>query len=306
LPRAGATDPARMRLRRALDLVDKLLADREPGAQDRLASAVDPEARVGMHGGFFLGYLLDMTIDADSEIITAVNVLPGNGPEAADAITLIRQEETAQGNDIEGISIDGAGYNGPVLRELTDPAGLNVDVTVPPPTPAPRTTFGSERFTLKVLDGQRELTCPAGQTTRARTRTRLDTGDRYLFSATQCAACPLRGECLENPDKPHARHGRAVTKNDYEAEYQKVHAKAQTSAYAQTRRTHPKIERKLNEIARHHRARRASYRGRAKVLVQAVLTALAVNVKRIVKLLRPAKLGPPTKETVRAEAAWTG
>ena len=84
-----------------------------------------------------MGYLLDVAMDADSEIITAVNVLPANGPEAADAVTLIRQEESAQGNDVAGLSIDGAGYNGPVLRELTDPAGLNLDVTVPPPQPAP-------------------------------------------------------------------------------------------------------------------------------------------------------------------------
>ena len=105
-----------------------------------------------MHGSFFVGYLLDMTIDPDSELITAVNVLPGNGAEAADAITLIQQEEAAQGNDVAGISIDGAGYKGPVLHELTDPHGLNLEVTVPPPTLAPRTTFGPERFSLKVID----------------------------------------------------------------------------------------------------------------------------------------------------------
>ena len=44
------------------------------------------------------------------------------------------QEEAAQGNDVQGLSMDGAGYNGPVLRELTDPEGLNLDVTVPPPS----------------------------------------------------------------------------------------------------------------------------------------------------------------------------
>src|SRR5439155_11478865 len=123
-------------------------------AGDRLGSAVDPDARTGLHGGYFLGYLFDMAIDADSEIITAVNVLPGNGAEAADAITLIQQEEMAHGNDVAGLSIDGAGYNGPVLRELTDPAGLNLEVIVPPPTPAPRTTFGPERFSLTIIDTQ--------------------------------------------------------------------------------------------------------------------------------------------------------
>lgn len=299
LPTTPETENARMRLRRALELVDKLLADREPAAQDRLASGVDPDARVGMHGSFFVGYLLDMTIDPDSELITAVNVLPGNGAEAADAITLIEQEETAQGNDVEALSIDGAGYHGPVLRELTDPAGLNLDVTVPPPTPAPRTTFGPERFSLTVIDDQHsEVTCPAGQTTRQRSRTRQDTGDRYQFKTSQCAECARRNECLANPTK---KRGRVVIKNDFEAEYQKVHEKAQTPQYQETRRTHPKIERKLGEVARHHQARRACYRGIGKVLMQGVLTALVVNVKRIVKLLKPTALQPPTARTVRAE-----
>jgi transposase len=283
LPPAPAGDRARQGLQRAVALAEKLLADHsDPQAQDRLASAVDPEARVGKHGGYFVGYLLDLALDADSELITAVNVLPGNGAEAADAVTLIKQEETAQGNDVAALSMDGAGYHGPVLRELTDPDGLNLDVTVPPPTRAARTTFGPERFSLTIIDPQHgEVTCPAGQTTRQRSRTRHDTGYRYQFKASQCAACPMRAECLANPT---SKRGRVVVKTDYEVEFAQVEAKAQAPEYQQTRRTHPKVERKLNEVVRHHNARRAHYRGRAKVLVQGLLTALVVNVKRMVKL----------------------
>jgi transposase len=302
-PATPATEKACARLRRALDLVDKFLGDREPAAQDRLASAVDPEARVGKHGGYFVGYLLDMTIDPDSELVTNLNVLPGNGAEAADAIALIAQEEAAQGNDVEALSMDGAGYNGPVLRELTDPDGLNLDVIVPPPTPAPRATFGPERFALTLIDThQGEVTCPAGQKTRQRSRTRQDTGYRYQFQASQCAACARRRECLENPA---TKRGRVVIKNDYEPEYRKVQEKARTPQYQQTRRTHPKIERKLGEVVRHHRARRTSFRGLAKVLTQALLTALAVNVKRMVKLLTPTVPKPAATATVRAERCST-
>jgi hypothetical protein len=303
VPPTPATEKTHARLGRALALVEQLLADREPGAQDRLASGVDPEARVGKHGGYFVGYLLDMTIDPDSELITNLNVLPGNGAEAADAITLIEQEEAAQGNDVQALSMDGAGYNGPVLRELTDPDGLNLEVTVPPPTPAPRATFGPERFSLTVIDTQHgEVTCPAGQKTRQRSRTRQDTGYRYQFKTSQCIACARRSECLENPAN---KRGRVVIKNDYEAEYRQVQEKARTPEYQQTRRTHAKIERKLGEVVRHHRARRTSFRGLAKVLTQALLTALAVNVKRMVKLLTPTVAKPAARETVRAELCWT-
>lgn len=278
------------RLDKAVAVAEKLLADRaDPNAGDRLASGVDADARTGLHGRYFVGYLLDLATDADSEIITAVNVLPGNGPEAADAVALIQQEEQAHGNDVAALSIDGAGYNGAVLRELTDPKGLNLDVTVPIPQVAKRSTFGPERFALTVLEsGVGELTCPAGQTTRQHYRNDKDTGDRYVFAASKCRACAWREQCLE---KPARKGGRTVIKNDYEAEYQRVAATAQTPAYEQTRREHSKIERKLGELARQHGARRARYRGLAKVFSQALLTALVVNVKRIVNLLRHA--GPP-------------
>lgn len=304
LPPPPEPDAARQRLQKALELVDQLVADRSADdATDRLASAVDPEARVGMHHGFFVGYLLDMAMDADSELITSLNVLPGNGAEAADAAVLIRQEETAQANDVQALSLDGAGYNGPMLRELTDPAGLNMEVTVPPPEPPSRSTFGPERFSLKVIDAQTsEVTCPNGQTTRKRYRTRTGTGDRYHFRAKLCGQCPLREACL---GEPTGKNGRVVVKNDYEAEYAQVEAKAQTAEYQQTRRTHPKVERKLNEVVRHHRARRACFRGRAKVLTQALLTALVVNVKRMVKLLaQPASVvasAPPLCAALAAE-----
>ena len=199
----------RERLERALAVVAQWLGDHaDPAAGDRLASAVDPDARVGKHGSYFVGYLLDVAMDPASELITAVNVLPGNGAEAADARTLIAQEEAAQGNDIAELSIDGAGYNGPVLRDLTDPAGLGLVVTVPPPPEPVRSTFGPDRFALRVLDnGAGELTCPHGQTTRQRERVAKDTGYKYIFSAGQCRGCPLREHCLQNPARREGADG---------------------------------------------------------------------------------------------------
>ena len=107
-------------------------------------------------------------MDADSQIITAVNVLPANGNEGGDAVHLIQQEEQAHGNDVAAMSIDGAGYRGLVLRELTDPAGLNLEVFTPPSEPPPPKGFPPERFALDVIEGT--LTCPAGETTTERER----------------------------------------------------------------------------------------------------------------------------------------
>jgi transposase len=282
-------------LRAALTLAHKVLADRaDPKAGDKVLSVQDPDARCGKHGAFFNGYLTDVTMDADSELITGINVLPANGDEGGDAAYLIQQEEAAHGNDVAAISMDGVGYRGPVLRELTKPDGLNLQVYTPPTQRLPLTVFGPEQF-MRSGDGK-TLTCPAGQTTRSYERNPNDTGVKFRFSKKQCRGCALRDQCLANPQT----RSRTVIKNDYEAEYQAAQAQARTATYQQVRQEHPAIERKLSELVRRHDLRHARYRGLSKLLRQALLTAIAVNVKRLVTL----GSGVPDAErpgTVRAE-----
>jgi len=291
----AGTAEAQETLRQALVLAHKVLADREdPKASDKVISVHDPDARCGKHGEFFDGYLADVTMDADSELITGINVLPANGNEGGDAAYLIQQEEAAHGNDVEAISIDGAGYRGTVLRELTDPAGLNLQVFTPPSERIPLTVFSPEEFTLSA--DKKTLTCPAGQTTTYHERNTNDTGVKFRFSKKQCGGCTLREKCLADPKT----RSRTVVKNDYEAEYKAAQAKAQTPEYAKVRKEHPAIERKLSELVNRHDLRDARYWGLSKVLRQALLTAMAVNMKRMVKLRAPAALDPDETEIVRA------
>ena len=294
-----AAEASQETLRDALTLAHKVLADREdPKASDKVISVHDPDARCGKHGDFFDGYLTDVTMDADSELITGINVLPANGNEGADAAYLIQQEEAAHGNDVAAISIDGAGFRGSVLRELTDPDGLGLEVFTPPTERIPLTVFGTEAFTLN--EDQTTLTCPAGETTTNFERNTNDTGKKFRFSKKQCGGCTLREQCLSNPETK----ARTVSKNDYEAEYKAAEAKAQTPAYAKVRKEHPAIERKLSELVNRHDLRRARYRGLSKVLRQALLTAVAVNLKRLVTLHRRV-LDRERTGTVRAALATT-
>ena len=296
---ATAAAASQEKLRSALVLAHKVLADRaDPKAGDKLLSVHDPDARCGKHGDFYDGYLFDVAMDADSELITGINVLPANGDEGGDAVHLIEQEEAAQGNDVQAVSIDGAGYRGPVLRELTAPDGLHLEVFTPPSARIPLTVFGPEQFTLSA-DGK-TLTCPAGQTTTQQERNTNDTGVKFRFSKKQCGGCTLREPCLANPQTK----SRTVIKNDYEAEYKAAQAKAQTPEYAKVRQEHPAIERKLSELVRRHDIRHARYRGLSKVLRQGWLTALVVNLKRLVRLLVTPDLDVPG--TVRAELAGGG
>jgi transposase len=286
-------DQQRQTLAEALAMAHQVLADREnPKATDKLASVADPDARWGKHGVSYVGFLMDAAIDSYSSLITAINVLPANGDEGADATTLLQQEEQAHGNDVEALSIDGAGFRGSLLREWTDPEGLNVEVFVPPTAEASQVYFTPDQFTCNAA-GDR-LTCPAGETARNHTRSSSDAGWVFRFRRATCEGCPLREKCMAKMPKSG---GRVVFKSDYEAEYKAARAKAKTPAYEAARRQHGRIERKLAELVRWHGARRARYRGRLKVKVQMLLTAVVVNVKRIVRLLGAG--------TVRASLAGT-
>ena len=266
----------------ALATAHKVLNDREPDATDKLLSLADADARTGKHGDYYDGYLLDVSMDADSELICAVEVLPANGDEAANATQLIASEEHAHGNDVASLSIDRIGYRGDVLAELSDaPEGPQLLVYVPPIDwipPAPE-LFQPDVFTLN--DTRDEVRCPGGATTRRRERAKRRHGWRFRFSPAQCQSCPLRAQCLQ----PTTRRGRSVIKNDYEAQYQAAQQRAHTVAYQEVRREHPRIERKLADLIRWHNGRRVRYRGRRRVKIQYLLTAVVVNCKRIVKLL---------------------
>lgn len=262
------------------DLAHKILEDQEhPHRGDKTISTTDPDARQGKHGGWYDGYLIDILIDADSQIITALDVLPASGDEALDAVPLVSREEATHGNDVQAMSIDGVGFHGPLLRELEDPEGLNIEVYVPPPKESPDQLFRPQDF-QKDPSG-RTVTCPAGETSHKRYYDAQKQTTKYRFQADTCRACPLLACCMKGAPE---QHGRTVCKSDYQTEHDRARQRATTSQYRDIRREHPAVERKLGEMMNRHGGRRARYRRRWKVLIQELMVATAANVKRLVRL----------------------
>lgn len=281
-PPLGHNDPLWTKLQAVRQLAEKITDDfLHPEKGHRTLSVVDPDTRRGKHGDYYDGYLVDVMIDADSELITELEVLPADGDEAKDAVHLVEMEHATHGNQIEQLSIDGIGFNGEMLRTLENPEGLGVDVIVPPRDFSSGEVFATSSFELSE-DGS-QVTCPAGKTSSYRQP--KGNGTVFRFKRSQCEGCPLLAQCKQalNPKSPF---GRSVTKNDYEVEYERARAKSRTGEYEAVRRRHPAIERKLNEIVRHQRGRFARYWGQPKVKLQQCMTCLVVNVKRISRLLK--------------------
>lgn len=280
-----ADSAAWQRLLAVQSLARKITGDfLDPAKGDRTLSVVDPDVRCGMHGQFYDGYLLDVMIDADSQLITAADVLPANGDEARNALALIEHEEQVHGNDVEQLSIDGIGFNGVVLRDLESAeGGPALDVIVPPKNFTASEGFAATQFEFSE-EGSR-LRCPAGQLSGQGVRKQGKNNTTFFqFSRAKCVGCLLRSACCPQMTES-SRAGRRVSKNEYEQEYQRARAKSRTPRYAEVRREHPAVERKLNEIVRHQGGRRARYWGRSKVKIQQLTTCLTVNLKRLAKLL---------------------
>jgi transposase len=280
LPADADQNPAWQSLLSAIKVARKVLIGQDnPNASRKIRSTVDPDARRGKHGEYYDGYSVDVMIDADSELFTAINVMAAGDSESADALALLEQEQSAHDNDVEKLSIDGAGYDGPVIRQLESAEGGNVKVFVPPKDKTNGGKFIADEFELSE-DGS-HVTCPAGEQSQYKQRHESRNTTAYRFDPDKCQSCPLMNQCID----PKQKHGRTVNKNDYEPEYEMVRQRAQTEEYVEVKREHPKVERRLGELINRHGGRRARYRGRERVFVQQILGAMTANVNRMIRLL---------------------
>lgn len=248
----------------------------EPGASGKLRSTVDPDARRGMHCGYYDGYFVDVLIDADSELFTSIDVLPADGNESADTLNLLEQEQAAHKNTIEQISIDGAGFDGPLIRELES---RGITAFVPPKEPSNHGRFTTLDFEFSE-DGS-HATCPAGNQSQYRQRDEGRHKTSFRFAKETCDACPLIQQCIAGNNK----HGRTATLNDYEPEYEILRQRKLTEEYAAVKAEHPRVERRLGELVNRHGGRRARYRGLVRVQVQKLIEGTVHNLNRMLRLL---------------------
>lgn len=280
VPHDAQEQPDWQALIAAVEVARKVLGGHdEPNAPGKIRSTTDPDARRGKHGQYYDGYSVDVLVDANSELFTAINVYAAGGSESASALVLLEQEQSAHGNHIEQLSIDGAGYDGKVLRELESEEGPNVKVFVPPKAQTNGGKFTSDKF-ARSEDGS-HMTCPAGNQSQYKQRDNKREATAYRFPTDVCRSCPLMNRCIDADQK----HGRTVHVSDYEQEYEQVRERSGTEEYAAVKREHPKVERRLGELINRHGGRRARYRGLARVFVQQILCALTANVQRMIRLL---------------------
>lgn len=279
----------RKRLVRAGELLGQLLMQdieyKEDGAalkqgvsKDRILSVHDPEMRHGHKSSHkrFDGHKAAIVVDTDSQLITAVEVLPGNAPDSKGALELVQQSEQNTGIEVEK-AIGDTAYGDGVTRQAFADAGRRLIAKVPK-RPC-KACFPKEDFTIDLESST--CICPVGQATQTLRHvvTRKDRLGRkhqvqtFVFDGATCSDCELRTCCVSAGEGK----GRTVTLHPQEALLQEARAFQKSEAFQECSRRRQVSEHRLARLMQLG-IRKARYAGRAKTLFQLLMAATVANL----------------------------
>ena len=251
---------------------------RDGVSKDRMVSVPDPEMRHGHKSSRrrFNGHKAAIVVDTDSQLITAVDVLPGNAPDNLGALELVEQSEASTGSVVQEAMGDAADGDGGTRQTFAD-AGRQLVAKVP--GRPNRSHFPKDDFHLDLAAGS--CTCPAGQVTHAMVSAgkRTDAAGRvyrlqaFQFDGAVCRACPLRSQCIA----AKGRQGRRVLIHPQEALLQEARALQQSAAYDEYRARRVVVEHRLARLVQLG-IRQSRYFGRVKTRFQVYLAATVANL----------------------------
>ena len=253
-------------------------AMKEGVSRDRIVSVHDPEMRHGHKSSRkrFDGHKAAVAVDTDSQLITAVDVLPGNASDNTGALELVEQSEENTGIEVEE-TIGDCAYGDGATRQAFAEAERTLVAKVPGrPNKA---HFPKEDFYIDLEAGT--CTCPAGKVTRRviTATTRIDhTGQAcrvkgFHFHGATCRKCQLRDACVAAGNGK----GRTVTLHPQEALLQQARALQNSEAFGEYRRRRQVSEHRLARLVQLG-IRQSRYVGRAKTLFQLLMAATVANL----------------------------
>ena len=251
---------------------------RDGVSKDRMPSVHDPELRHGHKSSRrrFNGHKAAIVVDTDSQLITAVDVLPGNAPDNLGALELVEASEASTGSVVEEAMGDAAYGDGGTRQAFAD-AGRRLVAKVP--GRPDRKHFPKNDFHLDLAAGS--CACPAGQVTHAIVPAgkRTDGAGRvyrlqaFQFDGAVCGVCPLRSQCIA----AQGRKGRRVLIHPQEGMLQQARALQQSAAYDEYRARRVVVEHRLARLVQLG-IRQARYFGRVKTKFQLYLAATVANL----------------------------
>jgi transposase len=260
-------------------------AEEIPAASTMVSSPYDLDAHYAKkHTTSWVGYKVHLSETCEPEAVHLItNVETTAGPVADGDVTETIHQSLARQNLLPGKHIVDTGYLDAQLLvnsqeqyqvELLGPTRVNHQWQS-----KEAKGFAADDFTVDWH--QQIVTCPEGKTSASWTPA-IDGRDNEVikikFLSADCAACPSLSSCTQSK-----RQRRTVTlrpEQQYKA-LQSARQRATTEEYKKEYARRAGIEGTLSEGIRAHRLRRARYIGLAKTHLQHLLTATAINLKRV-------------------------
>ncbi|NQS89644.1 IS1182 family transposase [Patescibacteria group bacterium] len=251
---------------------------RKDVAKDRVISTTDPEMRHGRKSssGKFNGYKTHILKDIDSDIITNIDVSPGNCPDGDMAEPLINEAKEEFEVKAKSLCGDGA-YGSGKMRKKMSSKKTELISKVPPVIDTGK--LSKEEFDIDVRN--EKVVCPEGKVAEKCYKSKDAEGEvtkTFVFSKETCSNCSKRNECT------HAKNtGRTIKVGPYEEYLREARKIQRTKKFKEIyNKIRPSIERKISELI-FHGLRKTRYKGKRKSRLQALFTAAGVNLKKIFK-----------------------
>jgi len=253
--------------------------------QKGIRSLVDKDARVGHKSKTqnFYGYKAEICQTTDGSLISSVTVEPGSYVDGSNFKEHL-EETRKSGLTVTGVYGDKA-YFRPDILNLIKEKGASAYI----PVSASAYKIDEELFGYN-KDSDQWFCVMGNETVKVKSKVRERNGQKkkyleYSFEREHCRNCPRRPECIGKSK----RIARILTISINTPELYEYSQRAKTPEFLEEYRKRAKIEPKNAELKRFHGLDRARGYGLRSIRIQAKLTALAVNLKRIAKLVSALK-----------------
>jgi transposase len=257
--------------------------DNAPKPVEKCVSTTDPEAgflrRAGKPQG--MHYLSHQSVDAANGIVVDVAVTPGNVNDATPYLGRVEYMRDGLGLPIETVGVD-SGYDISLVHQVLSERGIEVCAPANKKNGiAYKVEFDKNAFQYD--DAADEFVCPAGKRLRYRRleRTPSNICWRYEAECEDCKACQLRGKCVS---PKHQK--RCLRVNIFEKAMAENHAKDGTPQHEHILKLRQIwCEGSFAAQKARHNLRCLFRRGKEAAETHCLLSATALNLKRMVKCL---------------------
>lgn len=251
----------------------------KPKTKEIKQSKTDPESgymhRPGKPNGFH--YLSHQTCDSEHGLITDVFVTPGNINDRSVHSERIKTQIDKYGFETEAVCAD-KGYDSSEIHADMLERGIQTYI--------PRQTVNTDETRFQPSDYQYDeendsYRCPAGKTLPYKYFDHRNGGKVYYSRDNECCNCPYRDKCFSGKSKR-----KLILRKQTQSAYESQCEKNDTPEYhAAMRLRQIWCEGNFSHQKANHNLKRVRTRGLGKAFMHCLLSATALNLKRMVKLL---------------------